>query len=348
MSPVAAALIAAAILIPAGVVTAQAYNTSSSLSVAPTTDPPYYYTAGNSTILVGEVRNTSDSPVTDVLLTAAFYASDDPAPAWTVTGKPLLDVIPPGGVSPYVIELEGVGDVVTQASTRVVGFTSAAQKPDLLDMQINLAAFAEGIYLSGEIANEDGRASNDTRMHVTLYDPFTPPRPIKVYSMSLGDIEPGGKAAFLFDEIRGNRAHSMSLLVESDSLGTDPLMIRLPAQEHPPHRATIHNTALSVQPGHDGLSPSEPDGMLIKSLVSVRGDPLPLEYVYYAQVRNAETHVVEFIGIYRSEAGGAGFQSPSVVWDMPKQGTYAVETFVWDLLGVALAPQGGTVTITIP
>lgn len=340
-----AILIAASVSIPPAVIAAQPIDTLPSLSVMPTTEYPFFHITDEKTvIIVGEIRNDNEAPVTDILLSATLYAPDDPTATRTVTGYPLLDVIPPGEGSPYVIQVEEAGDSTAQVRVNVIGIAPTVSKPDLLDIRIDRTILSEWIHLEGAVINEDDSAAENTSVHIALYDPFTPPRVVGVHTAALGDIEGSGEAGFRFSVPHG-MGYSMVIFADSDEHIADTVELELPRRPLS-EGVTVHYTEASNGAGEGTSLPFDGSEILIESLISAYGDALPSEYQYYVQIRDAETASVEFIEGQQVDVR-PGFQSPSVTWIPPNPGTYTVEIFVWDRYGAPLVPAGNTVTITL-
>ncbi len=336
----------AAILIPAGISAAPPIDTLPSLSVRPTSDAPFFYRADdNSTVLVGEVRNDNAFPVTDVQVIAAFYDDASPLPEQVVSGYSLLEVIPPGGISPYILRTADTDVAIRQATMAVAGFTSSATKQQVLDVSLDLSGFAERMYLAGTVTNGASAPSENTRVHVAVYDPFIPPRLLDVHTIYLGSIGADSALEFVLDEQRSHMAHSAAIFAESGNFGANVLELDMPPLVPPAHRATIHDTAASGTP--DRTAPSAGSPVLVESVISVQGEPLPAGYVYYVQIRESEQSPAEFVGVYESGLDGPGFQNPGVEWIPPRPGVYNVETFVWSSYGGALAAPGPIVTVEV-
>ena len=212
-------VVLAAILIPAGISAAPPIDTLPSLSVRPTSDAPFFYRAGdNSTVLVGEVRNDNAFPVTDVQVIAAFYDDASPLPEQVVSGYSLLEVIRQAGSRHTSSEPRTRMSPSGRPLWPWSGFTSSATKQQVLDVSLDLSGFAERMYLAGMVTNGASVPSENTRVHVAVYDPFIPPRLLDVHTIYLDSIGANSALEFVLDEQRSHMAYSVAIFAESGTL----------------------------------------------------------------------------------------------------------------------------------
>ncbi|MDH3502573.1 MAG: hypothetical protein OEL69_08735, partial [Nitrosopumilus sp.] len=84
----------------------QVTDTKPTLSVILTSDSPYiYHDEEGYTVVVGSIKNTNPlTAVSDVKIRATFYDDISVTPIEIVQGRPILEVIPSLGTSPYMIK----------------------------------------------------------------------------------------------------------------------------------------------------------------------------------------------------------------------------------------------------
>ena len=91
-------------LFPIGFSFAQSTETGPTLVVKVTSTAPYSFkTSEGFTMILGEVENNNNFPVTGVKIFASFYGTNGIQPLETTIGGTLLDVVPPNSKAPYAI-----------------------------------------------------------------------------------------------------------------------------------------------------------------------------------------------------------------------------------------------------
>ena len=72
------------------------------------------------------------------------------------------------------------------------------------------------------------------------------------------------------------------------------------------------------------------------------------DYVYYAQVRQfGEKSQVEFIGFTEGKFESIEPQTATISWTPQNEGSFFIETYVWDPNSVALAAPSKTISIIL-
>ena len=333
-------------LFPLAASYSQLQDKAPTLGIILTSFTPYHYTDDDGyTIIIGEVQNTKNFPVTGVKIWAGFYNDVNLQPLESTVGTSLLEVIPANGKSPYVIKSPTKNSAITNISVNLLGFNSAGVKPNSLNLKTTDTVMGESISFTGTITNNGGVKSANTKVHLIFYDAFTPPRLLKISSIDLGTIEPKATMEFTFTEKRINQASGFKILSESDSFSSNVLN----AQVTPPE---ILSKSVSI----NDISITDNDGNLLSSLtkdtpvniqsnmwiqIASESESYEQEYVYYAQVvQSGKPPYVEFIGTYEGKFEGPNSHMPSVEWIPEKSGLYYVETYIWDPNGIALGSKG--------
>lgn len=147
--------------------------------------------------IVGEVRNDTQLDVGQMIVTATFYGTDGQI-VGEFSGQTMLQALPPGVRSPFVITLprpDGLANYSLRATGRPITLAAA----DMALTVVNTRRFEDdtGFYhVAGVIENGSGRRVEQAQVIVTLYDRagrvvnvgFAYPRP--------SSLSPGARADF--------------------------------------------------------------------------------------------------------------------------------------------------------
>jgi len=151
------------------------------------------YTDGGRYHIVGEVRNNTDIPTTDVKVTATFYDGNGQV-VGAVSTYTALDVIPPHGKAPFDIATDQSA-ASQRYSITIEGRPGQLPQADVVLLSHGLSSANGRLHVSGEVQNVGTGAASAVKVVVTLYDAAG-----KVLDGSgvvdLGAIPAGGTAAF--------------------------------------------------------------------------------------------------------------------------------------------------------
>ena len=336
-SILAAAL--AALCLAAGPAAAQNVDTDPTLGIELTsTQPTHYLDADGHTVIVGEVANLKDFPVTDVRVWAGFYAAGSETPLESHVGGTLLDVIPARGASPYVLRSPSAGLDVIGVSVNLLGFTSSAAKLQGLDVGEPSVSAAATLRVGGTLENSAGGASAGTVVYALVYDSFVPPRLLGVHGAEPQDIAPGESAGYLFSLEYGEEAELVRVIAESETHASNSAEARV--VRAPPSPLTIRNIGTVDSAGVPLSSLREGAASYFRSTISGSG-AAGAEYEYVVQVtRFGHLPVVEFVGSFDGVITAAGLAQPLVEWTPLSSGLFYVEAYLLDASGAPLAPPG--------
>ena len=330
---------------------AQLTDTPSSLGVKLTGNTFSYKDSEGYTIVLGEVENTKNFPVTNVKIWVGFYAdkSGNGSPLETTTGTTLLDAVQPHGKSPFMIKSKTPDPEISEITVNMLGFNSASPKQQLLEMTPGTLSISDNVNLPGTITNKGQQPSTHVKVHLISYDAFSPPRIVGIQTISINDLKPNTTYDFDFDTNVDPRATSFKLIAESDnyqSKSTDVTKISVDVMTR---LITINDIQILDSSGnhtsklHVGI-PVDITSML--SIQAAKSGAQP--YVYYAQVKQfGEKGTVEFLGVAEGVFNSTQMQTPKVSWTPQNEGGFFIETFVWDQSGAALAAPSSTVSIIL-
>ena len=313
-------------------------------------------------VMVGTVENQGTSPISGVHLQVRFYDEASAAPLDVVSGRTLVDVLPPSSKAPFMIASSEPNTLITEASARIVSFDSSPAKAQSLDVRIDdivsdiVDYNTNAVTIRGTITNVGAAPSSDAAVHVAFHDAFEPPRILHVGTVLLaGTMEPGQAAGFVVTEIVSSRAHGFTIHVESDiflspaSESRTVIDLPQPSEDggtlvYTKALATI--TGVSVRDGEDGGGGDPRVGHPASITTDVRlqlAEDAPageVPYSVYVQIKESASSVVEFIARYDGTFEGPGVQQSALTWVPQRPGLYIAETFVWGADGVPIGNQG--------
>ena len=303
------------------------------------------------TVILGEIENTKNFPVSGIKIWAGFYDNIGENPLETTIGTTIIEVIPPFGKSPYMIISETSNPKITSVSVNLLGFNSSPEKKQKLDLHLDTLEMSEKLSLSGTITNNGELNSTGTKIQLISYDSFNPPRVLGISTVNLeNDIIPGGTDNFEFDVKRDSRATAFKIVGESQDYSTGILDITDTSLELLNKLVTISDIAVTDNEGNRLSDITVGSSIKIQSELDFQElsfeESEVQQYVYWIQIKksieiNGETKsFVEFIGNAEGSIDSKGVEHPSVGWIPENDGLYFVETFVWDPNHNPLASKG--------
>ena len=70
-------------------------------------------------------------------------------------------------------------------------------------------------------------------------------------------------------------------------------------------------------------------------------------FVFYVQIKQADTGIVEFVGAVPGSLSSGLPQQPNLIWIPETEGLFFIETFVWDTDDVALTSTGPITIVNV-
>ena len=354
MKKVLLTLFLALVLFPMTPSFSQISDTDPTLAIKLTSFTPFHYRAEDgSTIIIGEVENTKNFPITGVQIWAGFYDDVNLQPLESTIGTTLLKVIPPNEKSPYMIKSPSTNAAISNVSVNLLGFNSAGSKQEYLNLDSGTLEVSDRISYSGKISNNGGVSSENTRVHLIFYDVFQPPRLIKISTLELSEpIEPGASAEFSFDEERLERAVGLTVIAESDNYSSNSLDLEITPPELIVKRISINDVSISDSEGNRLSNAEVNSPIFIQSNIWIQiaseDESYNQDYVYYAQVKQSgKQPFIEFLGTFEGHFEEPGSQIPTIKWVPESKGLYFIETFVWDTNAVPLASKGPIILVLV-
>ena len=332
----------------------QIADTDPTLGIGLTSFTPYHYKSEDGhTVIIGEVENTKDFPVSGVKIWGGFFDDVNLSPLESTVGTSLLEVIPANSKSPYVIVSPSPNSAITNVSVNLLGFNSAGAKLQELDLSDGSLQISDRISYSGTITNNAGSAALDTRIHLIMHDAFEPPRLLKVSTVEFEEpIAPGAAMEFSFDEEQLAQATGFYLMAESGNSLSNTIDVEITPPELIAKKITINDITINDSEGNRLSDAQTNSPIIIQSnlwiQIASQGEVYDQDYVYYAQVKQSgDKAFVEYIGTFQGHFDGPASQNPTVEWTPENSGLYFIETFVWDPNGVPLASKGPVILVLV-
>jgi len=297
-----------------------------------------YKAQDGTTVVLGNIQNQNNFPIYNVKIGIQYLNANDNIIEYK-TGTTLLQVVPAQGTAPFSISSTKADPSITQVSANIAGFNSASPRDPLLQVTPTILQVSDKISLTGTITNTGTIPSTHNRIYLIAFDAFQ--RIVGISNSTTTDIAKGVTANFDISGTPSPRAKTYSVVAESDEYQSQPtaitnVLISLPV--------TISNTQVT-DPNGTAYS-TIPVGSQVKitsNLDYVAGNTQ--SYVYYVQVKQFGGQVV-FIGNYQGVFLGPA-DAPSVTWTPDSDGSYYIETYVWDSHQVPLSSAGTRINVVL-
>ena len=330
----------------------QVVDTEPTLGIVLTSFSPFNYKdEDGKTVILGEIENTKNFPVSGVKIWAGFYDNFSENPLETTIGTTIIDVVPPFGKAPYMIKSETANAAITSVSVNLLGFNSSPEKKRDLSLHLDTLHVGENLSLTGKITNNGEINSTNTKIQLISYDSFSPPRVLSISAVEIeNNLLPGESTDFEFDVKRDSRATAFKIVAESTDYVTDILDITDTSLQVLNKLITISDVEVVDSMGKRLSDVSIGTQINIQSKLDFQDLSLEesevQDYVYWIQIKksveiNGKTKsFVQFIGNAEGSIATEGIETASVGWIPENDGLYFVETFVWDPDFNPLASKG--------
>jgi hypothetical protein len=342
------------ILFPISVGFSQKTDQPSQFGIALTSSSPYHFKDDDGhTVIIGEIQNLKNFPITQVKVWGGFYDDINEQPLESAIGTTIIDVIPAFGKSPYVIKSPNPNSAITNVSVNLLGFTSASPKNENLAIESEISEIGENIKISGTLTNNAAGEASQTKIHLVFYDAFQPPRLLGISTIELENAIGSGSATdFEFNEKFDARSSSYKVVAESANYYSNVQIMEIIKPETLTKLVTINDISLNDNEGNKLSDVSVGNEINIQSKIWIQyaddQETFEQPYRYYVQIKQSgEKAFVEFIGIYEDSFDAAGEQLPAVKWTPNKPGLYFIETFVWDTNAIPLASKGPVILVLV-
>ncbi|MDE1724620.1 MAG: hypothetical protein KGH76_01820 [Thaumarchaeota archaeon] len=281
------------------------------------------------TQVLGEIQNNLSSPVNAVTIGVTFM-DDNFHQIEYKTGTTLLQVIPPGGKSPFVMSSTSPNPSITQIQVKIAGFQSSPDKQQVLQISPGTLQVSDKLSISGTLTNNGAQKSTNTKLYLVSYDAFQ-----RVVAIGISDpinVSPGANSQFSITSDSNIRAKSYVIIAESDTYQSKLIPVTN-AQVISP--VTVGNPVIIDSNGTSYSTIPLNASMKISTNITY-----PLNstqpFVFYVQIKQFDGRS-EFIGQSKGVFLGSQNQTISVDWKPQDAGSYFIETYVWSPDAVPLS-----------
>ena len=300
-----------------------------------------YKAADGTTVVLGEVENDNNFPITGVTIVVSFLDQNLNTLEYKTGLFTLLKVIPGNGKTPFSISSTKPDPAIQNVQTKIADFTSSATRQQVLSIMPGHLQIASQLSLSGTIKNTGTMTSSGTRIYLISYD-FNNQRVVSVSNAEPIDVGPGTTSSFSITSTPNSHAKSYKLVAESDKYQSTITDVTDVTTTLP----VIISGTLVTDPQGNKYS-TIPVGAPVKIASELRniGSQTTQAYVYYVQVKNFAGQV-EFIGkssgVFLGQSDNA-----TVTWNPTTDGPYFIETYVWNSDNIPLAPSGPIINVVL-
>lgn len=297
-----------------------------------------YKAQDGTTVVLGEVQNNNDFPITNVKVGIIFEDNSNNVIEYK-TGTTLVQVVQPNSRAPFSISSTKADSSITQVSAKLAGFISATPKDQVLVISPGVLQVSGNLAFSGTIKNGGNSTTTNTRLYLISYDAFQ--RVVAIGTTTIPSITAGSVINFTVTSTPSFRAKSYTIVAESDkyqSTVTDikNVLVSLPVAISDTQVTDTNGTKFSTITVGTTVK-------ITSSLKYLASKSQP--YVFYVQVKQFGGQV-EFIGTSRGVFLGPTDQ-PSVTWTPHDSGQYYIETYVWDSDKIPLSSAGTRINIVL-
>ena len=328
---------------------AQYTQPSSSLTVKVLTTYSYKAEDG-STVVIGEVQNTNNFPVTGVRLGVSFYDEKGKILEYK-TGTTLLKVIPPSGKAPYSISSLKKDLTITDVSINLTGFNSSPARQQVLQISAGTLQISDQLTFLGTIINGGTIPTTGTTIYLLSYDAFDRVVSIVTTTPMPDDIAVGKVANFSMTSTPSPITRSYKLVAESDNFQSPLVDVKDIKVKLSSLTKLVTIADISVTDPQGNKYSTIPVGSQVNITNSIwikyaADQSTEQSYVCYVQIKRVGGGV-EFIGTAQGVFHGAERQNPSVIWVPESDGAFFIEVYVWDLNAMALSSPSSIINLML-
>ena len=310
---------------------------------------PYSFKDENGfTVVLGEIFNNHNFPITDIKILVNFYGDVSDEPIDSVTGSTILSSVREQENSPFLLKSSFPNSSISRVSVTILGFDSSSNKPTSLLIQTNSLEISDSLDFSGQITNTGNDDATNIKIHLVSNDIFAPPRIVNISSITLDDpLSPGESQVFSINGILNSKSVAHYVIAESDNYLSETEIID-------DNKITSLNKIISIN--QVTAINIKQDESIVYSPIRIGGQilmqeftPIPLEesYTFYVQIKDAESGLVEFISSHSSVLYENLPENPSIIWLPEKEGLFFIETYLLNKNNVVLSSPGEILLIHV-
>ena len=310
---------------------------------------PFSYKDTNGfTVVLGEIHNNHNFPISDVKIKVDFYNDVSDEPIDSVTGFTILNSIPAQENSPFVIKSSMPNSAISRIGATLLGFDSASEKSLSLSIITNSLKIDDSLNLSGNITNNGTEDATNIKIHLISTDIFDPPRVVGITSIDLDNfLNPGKSQMFSINGIMNSKSVNYYILAESDNYLSTNTTVDSKKISSQTKIITLNDVkAINIKQNNSIISsPIRIDAqILLQEFTSINFEE---HYVFYVQIKEAESGLVEFISSTSAILEENSPKNPSIIWIPENEGLFFIETYLWNIDHVPLSSPGEILIVNI-
>lgn len=310
---------------------------------------PYSFKDDNGyTLVLGEIINKHNFPISDVRILVNFYDQISDEPIDTVIGSTILSSIPSQESSAFILKSSMPNSSISRVGATLLGFDSASEIPISLLIKTNSLEISNSLVYSGHITNTGSQDAADIRIYLISLDIFDPPRVVNISSITLENtLSPGNSQVFLIDSVLNSKSVTHYIIAESDNYQSQVEIISDQKIISQNQIVTINEVnAINIKQDNSIIfSPIRIQAQILMQEFS----PLSVEEssIFYVQVKDAESGLVEFVSSSNVVLSENSPEDTSIIWIPEKDGLFFIESYLWDNDNVVLSAPGEILLIHV-
>ena len=300
------------------------------------------------TVVLGEIFNNHNFPITDVKIRVNFYNEISNEPIDSVVGYTVLDSISALGTSPVTIKSSFPNSAISRVDMTLLGFDSSPDKLLSLSISTNSLKVGDSINFSGIITNNGTMDATNIKIHLISVDIFDPPRVVGIASIHLDNsLNPGKSQTFSINTTMNPKSVNYYILAESENYLSAKTSIDTKKISSQSKIITLNDiTATNIKQNNSVIfSPIRIEAQIfLQEFTSINSEE---HYTFYVQIKEAESGLVEFIDKSSSVLYENSRENPNIIWIPENEGLFFIETYLWNIDDVALSSPGEILIINI-
>ncbi len=303
---------------------------------------PYSFKDNNGyTLVLGEIVNKHNFPISDVSILVNFYDQISDEPIDSVIGNTILSSIPSQESSAFVLKSSMPNASISRIGVTILGFDSSPEVPISLLIKTNSLEINNSLVYSGHITNVGNEDATNITIYLVSLDIFDPPRVVNISSITLENtLSPGNSQVFLIDSILNSKSATHYIIAESDNYQSQVEIIDDQKIISQNQIITINevNATNIKQENSVVFSPVRIEAQIFMQEFT----PLLVEEssIFYVQVKDAESGLVEFVSSLNLMLLENSPKDAGMIWIPEKEGLFFIETYLWDSDNVVLSAPG--------
>ena len=230
----------------------------------------------------------------------------------------------------------------------LLSFDSSPVKPLSLSIITNSLKIGDSLSFSGIITNNDTMDATDIKIHLVSVDIFDPPRVVDISSINLDNsLNPGKSQTFSINTILNPKSVNYYILAESENYLSAKTNIDTKDISSQSKIITLNDvTSTNIKQNNSIIfSPIRIDAQIfMQEFTSINSEE---DYVFYVQIKEAESGLVEFIAQSSAVLYENSRENPNIIWIPENEGLFFIETYLWNTDDVTLSSPGEILIINI-